>query len=102
MDENPEIARPSDQADASDALDLVPLFSSDLPTAEMEVLSIRAILDSVNIPSVIVGSSPYPSFPLEVRVPKGMLEAALVAVAEARSAGPDAAEEAERAGEETP
>ena len=100
MDENPKLSRRSDEEDPSETLDLVPLFSSDLPTAEMEALSIRAILDSIHIPSVIVGSSPYPSLPVEVRVPKSMLEAALIAVAEAQSAGPAAAEEAERAGEE--
>jgi hypothetical protein len=65
-------------------------------------MAVRAILDSYNIPSVTVGSAPYPSLPVEVRVPKIMLEAARTALAEARAAGPEAAEQAEREGEPGP
>jgi hypothetical protein len=90
---------PPDAGEPSEAYDLVPVFSSDLPQAEMEAMAVRAILDSYDILSVTVGSSPYPSLPVEVRVPKIMLEAARTALAEARAAGPEAAEQAEREGE---
>jgi len=88
-----------ESGDASDALDLVTLFSSDEHNAEMQAMSVRAILEAGGIPAVIVGSSVYPNLPFEVRVPKAQLEEARLAILDAQAAGPEAAEEAEQAGE---
>ena len=86
----PEI---SEAGDASHSLDLVTVFSSDRHDAEMEAIAVRGILDASEIPSVIVGASVYPNLPSEVRVPRYRLEEAQRAIAEARAAGPEAAEE---------
>ncbi len=88
-----------ESGDTSEALDLVTLFSSDEHNAEMQAMGVRAILEAGGIPAVIVGSSVYPNLPFEVRVPKAQLEEARLAILEAQAAGPDAAEEAERAAE---
>jgi hypothetical protein len=91
-----EVAEPGD---ASDALDLVTVFGSDAHNSEMEAIAIRSILEASGIPAVIVGTSLYPNLPFEVRVPRNQYEAALLAIAESQAAGPQAAEEAERASE---
>jgi hypothetical protein len=91
-----EISQPGD---ASPSFDLVTLFSSDRHNAEMEAIGIRALLDAADIPSVIVGASVYPNLPFEVRVPRNCLEDAQRVIAESQAAGPEAAEEAEKASE---
>jgi len=80
-------------------MDLVTVFSSDHHNAEMEALAIRGLLDASGIPSVVVGSSVYPNLPVEVRVPQALAEDAGRAIEEFQAAGPQAAEEAERASE---
>jgi hypothetical protein len=80
-------------------LDLVPVFASDAPDADMLATQIRSILDAQEIPSVLVGGSMMPNLPFEVRVPRKRLEEAREAIAAAEEAGPAAAEEAEQASE---
>jgi len=85
--------------DPSHDLDMVPVFIAEGADSELLAMGIRSILDAEGIPSVLVSSSPYPSLPFEVRVPKERIEEARKAIAEAEEAGPLAAEEAEREGE---
>ena len=89
----------SETVDTSHDLDLVPFFSSSNHDAEMEAMSIHAILQANGIPSVLVGTSQIPSLEFQVQVPRATLADAERAVAEARAAGPEAAEEAEKASE---
>ena len=88
-----------DAIDLSHDLDMVPVFIAEGPGSEMFAMGIRSILDAQGIPSVLVSSSPLPSLPFEVRVPKERIEEARKAIAEAEEAGPLAAEEAERESE---
>ena len=87
-------------ADLSHDLDMVPVFASDAPDAELLTTGIRSILDAHEIPSMLVSGSMFPSLPFEVRVPKTRLEDAQRAIVAAQAAGPEAAEEGERESEE--
>jgi hypothetical protein len=89
----------SETVDISHELDLVPFFRSSSHDAEMEAMSIHAILQSNNIPSVLVGPSQIPSLEFQVQVPRNLLDDAERVVADARAAGPEAADEAEKASE---
>jgi hypothetical protein len=82
--------------DPSHDLDMVTVFVSDAPDAELISTQIRSILDAQGIPSLLVSGSVFPNLPFEVRVPKDRLEDARRAIAAAEEAGPAAAEEAER------
>jgi hypothetical protein len=66
----------------------------------MESMEIKAILESSGIPAVTISASMMPNLPFEVRVSKDHAEQALILIAEAQAAGPAAADEAERAGEQ--
>jgi hypothetical protein len=83
---------------------MVAVFSSSNHDAEMEVLTIKGILDSEGVPAQIVGPSVLPSLEFQVQVPEEMAERARALIEEARQAGPDAAAEgealSERAGAE--
>ncbi len=85
--------------DASHDLDLTPFFRSSNHDAEMEATAIHGLLEANGIPSMLVGSAQIPSLEFVVEVPRSQLEAARQVVADARAAGPEAALEAERAGE---
>lgn len=91
-----------DTMDLSHDLDMATVFASDAPDAEMVTTQIRSILDSHNIPSVMVSGSVFPNLPFEVRVPKSLLAESRQAIAEAEEAGPAAAEEAELESESEP
>jgi hypothetical protein len=82
--------------DPSHDLDMVTVFVSDAPDAELVSTQIRSILDAQGITSLLVSGSMFPNFPFEVRVPRERLEDARQAIAAAEDAGPAAAEEAER------
>ncbi len=88
-----------EMVDLSADLDLVPVFVSEAPEAEMLALEIRSILDAHGIPSVLASGSVFPNLPYEVRVPKVRLDEARKAIAAAEEAGPSAADEAERESE---
>ena len=86
-------------ADPSHDLDMVPFFSESGALAEMEALSIQAILDANGIPHTLSGNSTLPVTEFVVSVPRSRLEEARRVVAEAQAAGPEAAEEAARESE---
>ena len=92
--DNPEV-------DLSHDLDMVTLFSSSNYDAEMEANAIHGVLEANGIPSIVVGTAQIPVFEFQVQVPRSRLTEAEQALAEAREAGPNAASEAEAAGEES-
>jgi hypothetical protein len=64
-------------------------------TEEMEVLTVRQLLESNGINTVLVGDSPMPNLSEEIRVAEEDAERAQQLIAEALSAGPAGAAEAE-------
>ncbi len=93
--ETPDITPPAVPADLSHDLDMVPVFASSAPEAELLATEIRSVLDAQEIPTVLVSGSVFPNLPFEVRVPRVRLEEAQQAIAAAEEAGPAAAEEGE-------
>lgn len=91
----------AEEPNTSEDFDLVPVFSSDEHTAEMEAMAIQSLLEAQGIPAVIVGASVLPVLPFEVRVPRARLEEAQRVIAESKAAGPEGAEEAESASAES-
>jgi hypothetical protein len=83
----PEDEEEVPEAGLSRDLDFVTLFSSQTMGAEVEAISLQTVLESAGIPSIVVGSSQFPSLPFEVRVPKSRLEEARTLVEEARQSG---------------
>ena len=79
----------------SHALDMVTLWTSGGVNAEIEADMIRGVLESNDIPVMVVGASQYPNLPVEVRVPRGKLKEAEELIEQAQAAGPEAASEAE-------
>lgn len=98
--ERDEEQRDESPADASASLDLVTLFSSSSFDAELEAGNIHSMLQASGIPSVVVGSTILPSLEFLVQVPREQAEEAERILEEARASGPEAATEAEAAGEE--
>jgi hypothetical protein len=88
-----------EDVDPSHELDLEAIFDAVGVTAEMEAMSIRGVLEANGIPSFLVGAPQYPNLRFLVRVPKKYTVHAQRVLAEARAAGPRAAEEAQRASE---
>lgn len=80
-------------------LDPVTIFSSQNHDAEMEATALHTLLEANGIESAVVGSPTIPSVEFQVQVPRAQLEEAERVMAEAREAGPAAAEEAEAAEE---
>ena len=80
------------------ALDMVTLPSGTVST-ESEADMIRGVLDANGIPSLLVMAAQYPALGFEIKVPRAMVEDAERVIAEAEAAGPEAAVEAEAAGE---
>ena len=65
-----------DELLTSHALDMVTMWTSNGVSAEIEADMIRGVLESNNIPVMVVGASQYPNLPVEVRVPRGKLKEA--------------------------
>jgi len=87
---------------SSDAVDLVPVLEADgtpLEVTEMEAASLRGLLEANGIEAVIAGAEMMPNLPYRIQVPSDQAKQAAEIIAEARAAGSDGAEEAERAGE---
>ena len=80
-------------------LDMVTLFSSMNHDAEMEALALHSLLEANGIESAVIGPSTLPSVEFQVQVPRSQMGQAKRVMAEAREAGPAAADEAEAAGE---
>ena len=85
--------------DESDRLNLETIAATDGALSEMEAQSIRSLLDANGIESVIVGTTTLPNLGFELRVAHSDVERARQVIAEAQSAGPEGADEAELAGE---
>jgi Putative prokaryotic signal transducing protein len=64
-------------------------------TDEMEVMTVRQLLESNGINTVLVGDNPMPVFAEEIRVAEEDAERAQQLIADALSAGPAGAAEAE-------
>jgi len=80
----------------SDDLEMVTVFR--LPVGgieEMEALTVRQLLESNGIKTMLVGDSPLPNFAEEIRVVAEDAERARQLIADALSAGPAGADEAE-------
>lgn len=88
------------QPDTSDDLELVTAFCSEEHDGHIQAQLVHGLLEAGGVPAVIVGASPLPNLPSEVRVPKSRLEEALRLIAESEAAGPCAAEEAAGSSEE--
>jgi hypothetical protein len=86
-------------ADPSRDLDMVTIFSGMGATAEVEALSINSVLESYDIPTVIIGDSALPNLEFQVQVPRTKVLQARQALAEAEASGPAGAIEAERESE---
>lgn len=87
------------QSEAKDEEAFVAVFSSSNHDAEMEAMTIQGILESNNIPNMLVGPHMLPNLEFQVQVPEGQLETAAQLIEEARKAGPAAAEEGARESE---
>ena len=86
----------------SDSVDLVPVLEADgtpLEVSEMEAASLHSLLEANGIESVIAGAEMMPNLPYRIQVPSDQAKQAAEIIAEARAAGAEGAEEAERAGE---
>ena len=76
--------------------DLVTVFRLSVGgTDEMEVETVRGLLESNGIETVLVGDQPLPNLAEEIRVSRENAERARALIAEALSAGPAGADEAE-------
>jgi hypothetical protein len=89
-------------ADDSEDMDLVAVYEGAGTTGEVEAVSVRALLDSAGIPSVLIGVSPIPNLPFIVKVPRKMESVAREAIEVAKIGGAEAADIAERATEPRP
>jgi len=85
--------------DASHDLDMEPLYFSQTIEAEPEAEVIKALLDASGIPSTF-SRSPVPTLGFQIKVPKNRVDDAVRTTAAQQPAGPEAAAEAEAAGEE--
>jgi hypothetical protein len=87
--------------DPSHSLDLQTIFTAIGATAELEALGVKNVLEANGIPTSFVSPPMYPNLRFVVRVPKRFFDQAKQILAEAEAAGPEAADEAERAGEDS-
>jgi hypothetical protein len=94
-EERPEEQPGEDVLLTTHALDMVTMWSSSGTSAEMEADMIRGVLESGDIPVMVVGASQYPNLGFEVRVPRGKVKEAEELIDQAEAAGSDAATEAE-------
>lgn len=62
-------------------------------------MDVKALLEAGGLEAVLVGDSRFPNLPEEVRVPREQAHRAERLIAEALAAGPEGAEEAEAASE---
>jgi hypothetical protein len=87
---------------SSDPVDLVLVLEEDgtpLEVTEMEATSLQSLLEASGIEAEIVGAEMMPNLPYRIQVPADQAKQAAEIIAEARAAGSEGAEEAERAGE---
>jgi hypothetical protein len=84
-----------EETKSSHALDSVTVFEDSGTTAEIEALGIQALLEAEGIRVVLGGETSFPSLPWSVSVAKADAPRALQIIEDAKSAGPNAAVEAE-------
>ena len=81
--------------------ELATIYSSSAVTAEIEVETIQGLLESSGVRAIVGGLDVLPgAHEVTIQVPAEQKELAERLIAEAQQAGPEAAEEAERASEE--
>lgn len=90
------------KADPSSELDRIVLTERMGATAEMEVMSMKSVLDDAGIESVIIGDSTLPNLSFQLIISGADADQARTVLAEAEAAGPAAAAEAERESELNP
>ena len=93
-----ESALPEEGEDVDDspALDPETIFHAEAsPTAEIEALGIKSLLDANGIAAVMVGDSVLPNLAFQVRVARDQADRARQLIAEAQKIGPAAAAQAE-------
>lgn len=95
-DERPEES--AEELDPSQDLDMVTLYTATTIDSEMEAGLLSSLLESNGIPALVIGS-PLPNLGYQVQVPRRQAEEARRLLEEAQAAGPEAAAEAEAAGE---
>lgn len=74
----------------------------ELELSEIELATVKPLLEAAGIDVVVQGATPLPNLPYELLVPEDELERAVAILREALQAGPEGAAEAEAAGEEPP
>lgn len=86
---------PAEPGDPSAAMDLETIFEGQGTTAELEAMSIEAVLKANAIPCVVQSASEIPTLPFAVLVPQREVERARALLAEALASGAEAAEAAQ-------
>jgi type III secretory pathway lipoprotein EscJ len=89
------VSGPAEAGDPSAAMDLKEIYEGQGTTAEIEALSIEAVLKANGIPCVLQGASEIPTLPFVVLVPQRDMERALAILEEAKASGPAAADAAQ-------
>lgn len=85
-----------EKVDASRDLDTETIFQAVAsPTAELEAMGIKTLLESHGIATVSVGDSVLPNLAFEIRVARDQVDRARELIAQAQTEGPAAADEAE-------
>lgn len=79
--------------------EFIAVFSSSNHDAEMEAMAVHGVLDASGVPALLVGPQVLPTLEFQVQVPANRLVEAQRLIADAQAAGPQAAAEAELAGE---
>jgi hypothetical protein len=74
---------------------MVAVFSSSNHDGEMEAMAVKGVLDSNDIPAIIVGPHMLPNLEFQVQVPAHLLTQARQLLREARQGGRSAADEGE-------
>ena len=86
---------PLEAGDPSAAMDLQEIYEGQGTTAELEAMSIEAVLKANGVPCVVQGAAEIPTLPFAVLVPQRDMERALAILEEARASGPAAADAAQ-------
>ena len=100
MAQDPEESGGGEELDTSHELDMVTIYESNAIDAEAEAEVIRGVLESNGIPANIVSGGPVIPVGFQIQVPRSRLQEAERAIAEARAAGPQGADEAEASTEQ--
>jgi hypothetical protein len=89
----------NEQGDPTHHLDAEVIYEGQGQSAALEAVNIRGVLEANGITVISSDTSPYPSLPVLLHVPKDEVERARQILTEAEAAGTEAAEAEELAGE---